>query len=150
MPKGVYDRSASAWRPKPRAEYPPELVERVRLVYGTGRTMRETAEIVGVGVHVLQRLMPRNGIDRRSTAKRDQDGPANHAWKGDDAGYKAMHLRVARARGKPSRCEDCGTTDPALRYEWANLTGRYEDVFDYRRLCKGCHNRFDARRREVV
>ncbi len=28
-------------------------------------------------------------------------------------------------------------------YEWATLTGRYDDVMDYKRLCASCHKRFD-------
>lgn len=59
-------------------------------------------------------------------------------------GYSGYHWRVRRARGCPKRCEDCGTTTaPGQRYEWANLTGNYADVNDYRRLCKACHIRFD-------
>ncbi len=43
MPKGIYDRRASSWMPPPRVVDPPELVERIREVYGSGKTMRETA-----------------------------------------------------------------------------------------------------------
>ena len=74
---------------------------------------------------------------------RDQSGERNPMWAGDDAGYSALHLRVESARGKPSQCEECGTTT-AKRFEWANMTGRYEDVSDYRRLCSSCHHRHDG------
>lgn len=47
-------------------------------------------------------------------------------------------------RGTPSECEDCGTTE-AKRFEWANLTGNYQDVNDYRRLCTSCHNILDKK-----
>lgn len=150
MPKGVYDRAASAWTPPPMAEYPPELVARVREVYAAGHTMRETAEIVGTTVKVLQRLMPRHGIDRRGTVKRNQRGEANHSWRGDAAGYKAVHLRVAAERGKPSECSECGRTDDGTRYEWANLTGNYHDTSDYARMCVPCHRRYDAARRRLT
>lgn len=70
-------------------------------------------------------------------------GPANHMWRGDDAKYAALHLRVAAKRGTPDRCEHCGSTT-AKRYEWANLTGRYEDVSDYVRLCVSCHRCMDG------
>jgi hypothetical protein len=147
MPKGIYDRPASAWTPPLRADDPPELVERVREVYGAGHSMRETAEIVGVSVKVLQRLMPRHGIPRRRPVKRSQTGPSNTSWRGDAAGYQALHLRVATVRGKPSKCKFCGRTDDAVRYEWANLTGNFADPYDYDRLCVPCHRRFDAARR---
>lgn len=147
MPKGQYDRSTSAWVPPPKRVYPPELVEQVRELYGAGHTMKEVAALAGVSVKVLQTLMPRHGIARRPAIPRNQRGPANAGWKGDAAGYKALHLRVDAARGKPRACECCGLTDPKARYEWANLTGRYEDTADYQRLCVPCHRTLDARRR---
>ena len=147
MPKGVYDRAASNWRPKPLATYPPELVEKVRELYNAGHTMREVAAMTGTTQKVLTRLMPRHGIERRKAVKRNQSGAANHMWRGDEAGYQAMHLRVEAARGKPSVCSRCDATDPGLIYEWANLTGHYEDVHDYARMCRSCHRQFDGVRR---
>ena len=150
MPKGVYDRSASNWKPKPKKEYPPELVAEVRRLYESGLTMREVAEAVEASVKVIQRLMTRHGIARRPAAKRHQSGSANHTWKGDEAGYSALHLRVESARGKPQQCSRCDTTDPARFYEWANLTGHYEDVLDYARMCRQCHRAYDAARRKTT
>lgn len=146
MPKGVYDRASSSWTPPPRAEYPPELVARVRDLYSSGLSMRETAA-AGTTVKVLQRLMPRHGIGRRPAIKRDQTGPANSSWRGDEATYGALHLRVSVARGRPQRCSGCDT-EQADRYEWANMTGNYQDVHDYVRLCVPCHRRFDDARRQ--
>ena len=74
-------------------------------------------------------------------------GPAHGKWKGDSAGYVAFHQRLGRLRGKPQHCERCGTTDPDKQYEWANLTGRYEDPADYQRMCKSCHRSYDMARR---
>ena len=145
MPKGQYDRSASKWTPPPRAVDPPELVEAVRSAYEGGMSMREVAEHVGVSVKVLQRLMPRNGIARRPAIKRNQVGPNNDSWKGDDAGYAAHHKRVAKERGRPSACSLCGTE--AAWIDWANLSGRYEDTADYAAMCRPCHRAYDAGRR---
>ena len=150
MPRGVYDRAASQWTAPARKDYPDELVTRVRELYGAGHTMREVAEFTGTTVKVLQRLRPRHGIARRTAAKRDQQGEHNHMWRGDDANYQALHLRVESARGKPNRCACCDTTDPSQRYEWANLSGRYEDIHDYARLCVTCHRRLDAARRAAT
>jgi hypothetical protein len=77
---------------------------------------------------------------------RDMAWEANPRWKGDTAGYNAMHRRVEQARGKPSQCQRCGKDDPAERYEWANLTDRYEDPDDYQRMCVPCHRAYDAPR----
>lgn len=57
--------------------------------------------------------------------------------------YGAHHDKVRKLRGKPSKCEICGTTE-AKRFEWANITGNYEDINDYKRMCKSCHNRHDG------
>ena len=57
-----------------------------------------------------------------------------------DAGYKALHLRVNLIRGKAKVCENCGS----IKFvEWANLTGKYEDVNDYVSLCRKCHRILD-------
>jgi len=69
-------------------------------------------------------------------------GKDNPNWKGDNACYSALHLRVERARGKPSRCEVCKTTDSSKRFEWANLNGHYKDIKDYKRMCKKCHEEY--------
>lgn len=119
-------------------------------MYEAGHSMAEVAELTGTTVKILQRLMPRHGIERRGLGKRDQQAGKNDSWRGDQAGYSAMHLRVITARGRPQVCVCCDTTDPTIRYEWANLSGHYEDIHDYARLCPRCHRRLDARRRATL
>lgn len=59
--------------------------------------------------------------------------------------YSAQHVRVSRVRGKPKKCELCGTADPTRRYEWSLLHGRTGfDPEDYVRLCKSCHRSYDV------
>lgn len=127
---------------KPK-EYPPELVGLVRSLYTSGSSQIEVAAACGISQRVVWRIMVRYEIPRRRAIKRDQRGPRNSSWKGDDAGYSALHLRVATERGTPSLCEHCGTTN-SKRFEWANLTGNYTDVFDYGRLCSSCHHKMDG------
>ncbi|WP_411102494.1 hypothetical protein [Streptomyces sp. cmx-4-9] len=150
MPKGIYDRAASQWQPPPTKDYDPELVAKVRELYEAGHTMREVAQLTGTTHKVLQRLMPRHGIARRKAIKRDQSGENNPMWKGEAAGYQALHLRVESVRGKPNHCQKCGTSATDQRYEWANLTGRYGDVSDYQRLCVPCHRKLDSARRAAT
>lgn len=57
--------------------------------------------------------------------------------------YKAAHHQVNRFRGKPNKCEHCGTTT-AKRYDWASKTKDYTNPQDYIRLCKSCHLKFDG------
>jgi hypothetical protein len=127
---------------KPRT-YDADVVSRVRSLYDQGRTQAEIALDTGTSQRFVWRLMRNCGIKARIAAKRRQSGSANSSWKGDAAGYKALHLRVAMSRGKPSLCEECGTTS-ARRYEWASISGNYADPKDYRRLCASCHRRADG------
>ena len=58
--------------------------------------------------------------------------------------YGAVHYKVRQLRGKPNECEDCGESSEDKHYEWANISGDYADIYDYKRLCKSCHNIFDG------
>ena len=76
-----------------------------------------------------------------------------HIIKGDppvDPAYARQHNAVRKARGAPQECAHCGTTDPDKIYEWANLTGDYENVDDYERMCRSCHRAYDKGRRTGV
>lgn len=129
---------------KPR-QYPPEIISLAcRLYSEEGKTVREVQEVLPPGFRaqtILERYLP----ERRPAAKRDQSGAKNHMWKGDAAGYQALHLRVEASRGKPRKCAMCARTSG--RFEWANMTGNYADVWDYMRLCQKCHAAYDAGRR---
>lgn len=58
-----------------------------------------------------------------------------------------LHEPIRTITTAPTRCERCGLDDPTQRFEWANLTGRYDDPDDYERMCVSCHRRYDAARR---
>lgn len=117
-------------------------LERAYVVMGWNQ--QEIADEYGVTLKRVQTAMRKFGIKPRRRIKRDQRGDRNSTWKGDRAGYQALHLRVIVQRGQPQCCEDCGTTDPAKHYDWANLTGNYADVSDYKRLCRSCHWKLDG------
>lgn len=56
--------------------------------------------------------------------------------------YGGAHLRVRSVRGAPDLCEyDRSHTGP---FEWASLSGDYEDTDDYVSLCISCHRKLDA------
>jgi hypothetical protein len=112
-------------------------------------TEAEIAASWGVTRKRVATAMRKYGIRHRKQVPRDQTGERHPHWKGKAIGYKGAHERVARVRGRPQRCEFCGTTDPGFRYDWANLTRQYHDPNDYIRLCRPCHGRFDAERRKV-
>ena len=116
----------------------------LRIMYIAGKTQSEIAGFFGVSQKAVFSAMKRNGIKARKAAKRDQWGDKNHEWKGDDAGYQALHRRLYSRFGKPRICGVCGTTS-AKNYDYANLTGPYEDLDDYLPMCRSCHSRFDRK-----
>ncbi len=116
-------------------------------LYALGHTQAEIAKQLGVSQKAIWGFMRRLGLKARVAAKRDQRGSKNHQWKGDEASYSAMHNRLYSKFGKPKRCDECGTVDERKAYDWANLTGEYGDITDYRRLCRSCHCKYDKSRR---
>jgi len=114
----------------------------LRTMYIAGKTQTEIAAFFGVSQKAIFTAMKRHGVKARKAAKRDQWGDKNSSWKGDDAGYQAMHRRLYSQFGKPRICGVCGTTD-AKCYDYANLTGQYEDPDDYLPMCRSCHWKFD-------
>lgn len=143
MPKGVYQR-----KPRPAKTYPEELVSQVKRLYGQGMTQSQLAIALGLTQKIVWRLMKHHGIKSRAPVQRVPVRGAFHAhWKGNKASYKAFHMRLYALRGAPMLCDVCRTTDPQRRYDWANMTGRYEDPDDYARLCRQCHRQYDDKRR---
>jgi hypothetical protein len=72
-------------------------------------------------------------------------GAHNGMWKGNDAGYFALHRRIESLYGKPKKCSFCGTTIAKI-YEWANISGKYkQNMNDYVRLCRSCHRKLDKK-----
>ena len=123
-------------------------VDRGAELYGEGKTQDEIALELGVTQKIVFNAMKRHNIPARTAAKRDQWGENNHMWKGDDASKSAFHIRLYKRHGQLNHCDVCGTNDPAHWYDWANLTGHYEDITDYKRMCRSCHRQYDAARRK--
>lgn len=70
-------------------------------------------------------------------------GLKNYAWKGDKVAYVTLHNWVMKWKGKPQKCEICGTTE-AKKYEWANVDHSYKRILeDYIRMCTKCHRKYD-------
>ena len=115
-------------------------------------TQTEIAEELGVSQKVIWRHMRNHGINARKAAKRDQFRDSNHMWKGEKASYKAFHIRISTLKGKASDhgCSVCGTKDPSLSYDWANLTGNYADINDFLPMCRACHRKYDKKRKEYA
>lgn len=63
-------------------------------------------------------------------------------WKGDNVSKDALHDWIENWKGKPSKCEFCGTTEG--KFQWSNISGEYKrDLNDFQRLCVKCHCKYD-------
>lgn len=80
--------------------------------------------------------------DKKFWIKKGQFVNEKHPfWKGDNVGYGALHEWVTRHRGKPKKCEFCGSTQSV---QWANKSGEYKrNINDWLRLCVPCHRTYD-------
>jgi hypothetical protein len=68
----------------------------------------------------------------------------NHAWKGEDASYPAIHAWVKRHLGKPDHCA-LDKDHKSEKYHWANKSGEYKrDLDDWIPLCPKCHRVYDG------
>ena len=69
-------------------------------------------------------------------------GNKNGMWKGDDAGYVALHLWVNSNWKKEKICEECRTKN---NVQLANVTGVYKrDFSNWKYLCSKCHYKHDG------
>jgi hypothetical protein len=87
----------------------------------------------------------RNPVRYWQGKKRPEVASENHyAWKGEKAGYRAVHIWVSKYFGTPSRCEHCGKRGTGHAMHWANLSGKNKRVrTDWKRLCVKCHKKLD-------
>jgi hypothetical protein len=146
MSDSAKKRCTSEWRKKKSAQMATKLdVKKVKELYEAGYTQTEIAKNMGVSQKVIWRCMKNNNIPARIAAKRNQYGENNSSWKGNDACYSAFHRRLEAKFGKPKKCEVCGADHINGIYDWANLTGHYEDINDYKRMCRSCHWKYDER-----
>ena len=115
----------------------------IRKLYTACLTQQEIADLLKTSQKVVWGFMKRHGIQARVAAKRDQRGERNSSWRGSDACYTAMHSRLYRSLGRPRKCAVCGACGVGRVYDWANMTGQYDDPDDYVRMCRSCHRKND-------
>ena len=119
-------------------------INKLSEMYEAGMSQAEIGVVLGVSQKSIFKAMKRHGISARAAAKRDQRGVNNSSWKGDKAGYAAFHRRLYSKYGKPTKCTQCGTED-SKHYDYANLTGNYQDLDDYAAMCRSCHWKYDKK-----
>ena len=123
---------------------PPCDEETLRSMYET-MTQTECAAKLGVSQKVVFTAMRRFGIKSRKAAPRNQKRENNNNWRGESAGKSAFHRRLYAKFGKPQKCSQCGTEENGRSYDYANLSGRYDDESDYAAMCRSCHWRYDKK-----
>ncbi len=93
----------------------------------------------------------RPGIGRNKNLKK---GESNGMWKGDNVGYPALHVWLAKNYGKPNKCDFCGVLpkqngQKIHNIHWANKRGIYNrDKNEWIMLCGSCHKKYDRKRRK--
>ncbi len=151
MSESAKRRCTPEWRKRSSELHETRIDDnKMRELYESGMTQEEVAKELGVSRKVIFNHMRKHGVKARVAAKRNQSGPINHMWKGDNASYKAFHVRLKHEKGKAKDhgCAVCGTKDPSIWYDWANLTGKFEDMDDYLPMCRSCHRKYDKKRRK--
>jgi hypothetical protein len=120
-------------------------LDRIIELYKSGMTQSEVAEEMGLTQKVVWHRLRECGIRCRIAAPRNQKGILNNNWQGKSVCYAAFHYRIKALKGRPRKCDVCGTADPKRTYDWANLTGKYDDPNDYKRMCRSCHFKYDKK-----
>ena len=64
-------------------------------------------------------------------------------WKGEQAGYIAIHMWIKKHWGRPDHCDMC-YCESASRYEWCNRDKLYRRIRgDWLQMCPSCHRKYD-------
>jgi hypothetical protein len=83
----------------------------------------------------------------RLRARPTLTGADHPNWKGDEAGYAALHAWLYRRKTRTGVCSDCGDRPKPYRNgragtEFHNISGEYRrDISDWAELCRRCHSR---------
>ena len=71
----------------------------------------------------------------------------HYSWKGDDVGYRALHVWVRKELGIPKKCAKCGAAEVKKKrtnIQYANISKEYlRNVNDWIALCVSCHRNAD-------
>lgn len=61
------------------------------------------------------------------------------------ANYSSVHKWIVRWYGKASKCENVNCTGKSKKFDWANMTDKYEkNIKNFLQLCRSCHTKKDG------
>jgi hypothetical protein len=87
--------------------------------------------------------MSKLSLETRQKQRLSKLAEKNPMWRGDKAGYEALHWWVSQRLPKPAKCQKCFLKPP---YDLANITGIYtRELINWRYLCRKCHMASDGR-----
>jgi hypothetical protein len=110
------------------------------LYYKNKMSQKDMAGFYGVSLRCIQYQLSKHNIKSKTKGRRNQRGLNHNLWRTNPS-YRTIHKRVELYRGKPNYCDECKTTDYNKKYDWANISGNYLNVDDFRRLCVKCHKK---------
>lgn len=89
---------------------------------------------------------------KKNDASKIKQSEGNPRWKGDKAGYYAMHYWVKARLKKPRRCPSCKKVPKNLTgLDLANISQEYKrDITDWEWLCRLCHMKKDGRLAKLI
>lgn len=67
-------------------------------------------------------------------------GDKNHNLAGDNPNYFTLHKRIRANRRLTGVCTKC---KKICKTEWANISHKYIDIYDFFELCRSCHREYD-------
>jgi endogenous inhibitor of DNA gyrase (YacG/DUF329 family) len=73
-----------------------------------------------------------------------QKGEKNSSWKGEQAGYSALH-RYLRDHFTKQNCDSCGVIYERLEFALKKGRRYTRNIEDYLILCSFCHIKYDAK-----
>lgn len=92
----------------------------------------------------LHKFVTKEIVEKRRITRRGKySGSENHNWKGDKAGYQALHIWIRNKLGKATKCS-INPKHKSKKYQWGNISGEYKrDLSDWREVCASC-NKLDG------
>lgn len=72
-------------------------------------------------------------------------GKNSHAWKGENAGNRAIHQWVERQKGKAKE-HICVICKKEQACQWSNKNHKYKrNLDDWQTVCRKCHEKYDIK-----
>lgn len=145
--KGQFVKGSNEWLGKKHSQATREKLKLNHKGFLGKKHTKEARLKISVGMQGM--IFSKEHIDNlRKSHLNKNTGEQSASWKGNKAGYGAIHDWVRKWKGRPETCEKCGKSGlTGRKIGWANIDHEYSRVLDeYIRLCVKCHREFDRKR----